>query len=94
MNKLIKDLADKCWDHRVQGRLIDGQLHFDYEKFAEMIALECAAACGSQADKKNIRKMFGLPVESNVQYEGPDAHGSITSQYTREYNLPRDTKKD
>lgn len=59
------------------------------EKFAELIALECAAACGSQADKKNIRKLFGLPIESNVQYEGPDAHGSITSQYTREYNLPK-----
>lgn len=62
------------------------------EKFAELIALECAAACGSQADKKNIRKLFGLPIESNVQYKGPDAHGSITSQYTREYNLPRENK--
>lgn len=62
------------------------------EKFAELIALECAAACGSQADKKNIRKLFGLPIESNVKYKGPDAHGSITSQYTREYNLPRENK--
>jgi len=59
------------------------------EMLAELIVSECAACCGSQADKKNIRKRFGLQVESNFEYEGPDAHGSITSQYTREYNLPK-----
>lgn len=59
------------------------------EMLAELVAEECAQICGSQADKKNIRRAFGLTVESNVKYPGPDAHGSVTSQYDREYNLPR-----
>jgi hypothetical protein len=28
-------------------------------------------------------------VESDVKYPGPDAHWSITSQYDRDYNLPK-----
>lgn len=59
------------------------------EKFAELIIEECAACCGSQADKKNIRKRFNLPVESNIKYQAPPVQGSITSQYTREYNIPK-----
>lgn len=42
MNPRIKQLADQCWSHRVNGILIDGHLHFDYEKFAELIVRECA----------------------------------------------------
>lgn len=42
MNERIKKLADQCWNHRVNGVLIDGHLHFDYEKFAELIVKECA----------------------------------------------------
>jgi hypothetical protein len=59
-------------------------------RFAESIVEECARICMSQADRKNIRKRFGLPVETNIQYPGPNPHGSITSQYTRQYNLPKD----
>ena len=59
------------------------------EKFAEMIVERCASMCGSQADRKNLRQAFGLPVESDVKYPGPDAHWSITSQYDRNYNLPK-----
>ena len=59
------------------------------EKFAELIIEECAACCGSQADKKNIRKRFNLPVESNIKYEAPPLHSSIKSQYSREYNIPK-----
>lgn len=58
-------------------------------RFAEMIVEECASMCMSQADRKNLRAAFGLPVESNVKYPGPEAHNSIKSQYDREYNLPR-----
>lgn len=92
MNQRIRDLAEHC-DFYV-GNEHYNESHEEKqrlwtEKFAELIILECAACCGSQADKKNIRKRFNLPVESNVKYEGPDAHGSITSQYTREYNLPK-----
>jgi hypothetical protein len=42
MNKQIKELADQCWSHHVKGVLIDGHLHFDYEKFAELIVRACA----------------------------------------------------
>jgi hypothetical protein len=65
----------------------------DLEKFAELIVQECAACCGSQADMRNIRKRFGLPVESNVKYLGPEKSGSVNSQYEREYNLPEEGNK-
>ena len=58
------------------------------ERFAKYLVEECANCCGSQADKDNIRKHFGLPVESRVQYAAPGATGSQESQYAREYNLP------
>jgi len=58
-------------------------------RFAEFIVEECARCCGSQADMRNIRKRFGLPVEGNVQYPGPEAQGH-QSQYGREYNLPKE----
>ena len=64
-----------------------------YEKFAELIVQECAACCGSQADMRNIRKRFGLSVESNVKYLGPEKSGSVNSQYEREYNLPGEGNK-
>ena len=82
MNPRVKELAEQAG-----GVVLAGS---EIQKFAELIVLECAACCGSQADKKNIRQRFGLPVESNVKYPGPDAHWSVTSQYTREYNIPDD----
>jgi hypothetical protein len=40
MNKRIKELAEQCWDRRLDG------LHFDQEKFAALVAAhereECA----------------------------------------------------
>ena len=41
MNERIKELEKECWSHRVNGRLVDGQLHFDTQKFAELIVREC-----------------------------------------------------
>jgi thiamine monophosphate synthase len=35
MNERIKQLAQQCWDKRLDG------LHFDQEKFAELIVREC-----------------------------------------------------
>ena len=35
MNERIKQLAEQCWDKRPEG-----QLHFDNEKFAELIVRE------------------------------------------------------
>jgi hypothetical protein len=57
-------------------------------RFAEYVVQECARQCGSQADRKNILKAFGLPVDNNVKYPGPPAQGSVESQYQREYNIP------
>jgi len=86
MNKRIKELAEQA------GYLPDmfGIGHWDMpecKKFAELIIQECIDCCGSQADRKNIRKCFGLPVESNVMYPGPETIGHH-SQYERKYNIP------
>jgi len=35
MNQQIKNLAKQCWDTRLDG------VHFDQEKFAELIVREC-----------------------------------------------------
>ena len=59
------------------------------EKFAELIIRQCSSQCGSQADQRNILKSFGLEVESNIKYPGPEKSGSTNSQYEREYNLPK-----
>ena len=42
MNERIKELERQCWSHHVNGVLVDGHLHFDTEKFAELIVRECA----------------------------------------------------
>jgi len=41
MNNRIAELEKQCWSHRVEGALVDGQLHFDTKKFAELIVQEC-----------------------------------------------------
>ena len=41
MNERIKELEKQCWSHRVDGVLVDGHLHFDTQKFAELIVFEC-----------------------------------------------------
>ena len=41
MNDRIKELEQQCWSHRVDGTLVDGQLHFDTRKFANLIVQEC-----------------------------------------------------
>lgn len=57
-------------------------------RFADYIVEECAQCCGSQADRRAIRKRFGLPIEDSIQYASPDLSGSVESQYHRKYNLP------
>lgn len=70
---LHKNISEDC-QHRI-------------EMIAELIIQECIDCCGSQADRKNIRKCFGLPIESNVMYPGPETIGHH-SQYERKYNIP------
>ena len=59
------------------------------EELVKQVAEHCALLCGSQADKKIIRSAFNLPVEPDVKYPAPPIYGSVTSQYAREYNLPK-----
>ena len=82
----FKDIADQAHFNVYHSNLWNGT----GRRFAEMIVERCASMCGSQADRKNLRQAFGLPVESDVKYPGPDAHWSVTSQYTRDYNIPND----
>lgn len=63
------------------------------EFVVKLVAEECAQMCMSQADRKNIRTAFDLPVESNVKYPSPEAHWSVTSQYDRDYNIPKESKE-
>lgn len=89
MNERIKMLADQAKESVPKGILAPDLWIVEYNRIlAELVAEECAQICMSQADRKNIRRAFGLPVLSDVKYPGADAHWSVTSQYDREYNLP------
>lgn len=90
MNAKIQEIADKAKESVPKGILSVEHWIDQYNLiFAELIIKECTECCGSQADKKNIRKRFGLPVESNIKYPGVDPSNSIESQYNREYNIPK-----
>ena len=61
MNDRIKELASQCWDRRLDG------MHFDQEKFAELIVEECANVAdenyihhGSRTCGLAIRLHFGV----------------------------------
>ena len=60
MNERIKELAEQCWDRRLDG------LHFDQEKFAELIVKECVEVsinngCGDFVDiKQKLFEHFGV----------------------------------
>jgi hypothetical protein len=51
MNQRIKELENQCWSHRVDGRLVDGQLHFDTQKFAKLIGIKCLSIADSIRDE-------------------------------------------
>lgn len=92
MTDRIQTLAHQAKESVPKGILSPDLWIQEYNRIlGELIAEECASMCMSQADRKNIRRAFGIPVESDVKYHGPDPHGSITSQYTREYNIPKES---
>jgi hypothetical protein len=62
MNERIKELEKQCWSYRVDGVLVDGQLHFDTEKFAELIVQECLEACS----RANEIRHFVPPTQEQV----------------------------
>ena len=70
MNERIKQLAEQCWNKRPED-----QLHFDNEKFAELIVRECILTIqmgitrdGTKTEKfkrsmihiKDIKEHFGV----------------------------------
>ena len=59
MNERIKELEKQCWSHRVDGVLVDGHLHFDTQKFAELIVKECVAICQDTDGEDNIDARSG-----------------------------------
>lgn len=49
-SELIRKLEKQCWSHTIDGALIDGHLHFDTKKFAELIVRECASVAHTCID--------------------------------------------
>ena len=62
MNNRIAELEKQCWSHHVDGVLVDGQLHFDTTKFAELIVRECidTAFHKGHPDLEFLLKHFGV----------------------------------
>jgi hypothetical protein len=66
MNERIQELEKQCWSHRVDGALVDGQLHFDADKFAELIVQECVGVAdhsnvtGKSIVGERIKQHFGV----------------------------------
>ncbi len=102
MNNPFRPIADQAHKQAVREYYLRletehpaGVIFYDIfnETFGKLIVEECARSCGSQADMRNVRKRFGLPVESNIKYPGPEPTGHET-QYTRPYNLPIVTESE
>jgi hypothetical protein len=55
MNERIKQLAEQCWSHRVDGVLVDGHLHFDPKKFAELLIQQCCNAIVNDSRLSDVR---------------------------------------
>jgi len=91
MTQRTQKLADQAKESVPRGILAPDLWIQEYNRIlVELVAEECAQMCMSQADRRNIRHAFGLPVESNIKYKAPEAHWSVESQYNRPYNLPKD----
>jgi|688.fasta_scaffold00188_129 hypothetical protein len=83
MNEQIKALMIKHGLHQY----ISEDCQHRMEMLAELLIQECINCCGAQADKKNIRQRFGLPIESNIKYPSVEPQGHHT-QYGRRYDKP------
>ena len=63
MHNRIAELEKQCWSHRVEGALVDGQLHFDTARFAELIVKECMSNLylnGYDDAMMQIKQHFGV----------------------------------
>ena len=63
VNERIKELAQQCRSHRVDGALVDGQLHFDTQKFAELIVKECMKLNSKELSITAIERLLPLYAE-------------------------------
>ena len=64
MNNRWSELAEECWDERIDG------YHFDSEMFAELIVRECVRIDVENPDAApgvEIAKHFGLNDETQIQ---------------------------
>jgi hypothetical protein len=63
MNERIKELAEQCWDRRLDG------VHFDQEKFANLVAAhereECIAIAESKRHSPNF-KLASIPPQNGT----------------------------
>ena len=68
MNERIRELAKQCWDTRPEG-----QLHFDNEKFAELIVRECAQVADAERPSSlgcgYITKTTGMRIKEHFEVE-------------------------
>ena len=69
MHNRIAELEKQCWSHRVEGALVDGQLHFDTARFAELIVKECLVVINQSNGvgdddvikiSRDVKKYFGV----------------------------------
>ena len=88
MNNRLKKLMQESGVHKYISDECQSRIEF----VTKLVAEECAQICMSQADRRNIRLAFDIPVESNVKYASPEPYWSIESQYERQPNLPGRTK--
>lgn len=84
MNNKLKKLMEESGSHKYISEECQNRIEF----VVALVVEECAQLCMSQADRRNIRNAFGLPVESNVKYTCPEPTNSVESQYNRKFNLP------
>jgi hypothetical protein len=65
MNNRIQDIADQCWSHHINGVLIDGHLHFDYEKFGKLILQECVNIVADAVDHREPASTYVSKMKSH-----------------------------
>lgn len=87
MNQRLKKLMQESGTHKYISEECQNRIEF----VVKLVVEECAQLCMSQADRRNIRSAFDLPVESNVKYPSPEVKNSIESQYKPDINIPKGT---
>ncbi len=59
-----KELAKQCWNERWEG-----QLHFDNEKFAELIVRECAEVVAIAVDHREPASTYVYKIKQHFGVE-------------------------